>query len=580
MSADKESVEVTQEQVLANYKFLMALQELEKQNRLTELFDNLSIGQDKLELGAEEAIKRFQNNFDFNNVKKNLEIIETSSPDILKLITKEIDETDISGPLKDNGLEGAQFDDSAMRVMKTVHAFEERFPSQEHPSLSKRLGIVAKSLMDAKNTTNGKIVFNSVMLGVALGTGGLGVLAGAKLGMALGEKLMTIPKVRELAEGVTAKAVTYMKDTLHIPTDQIKAGFDKIQEKANSNRAFKFIALGAVALLAGGGITHLLNPDQSVLETVKDGLSSAGSKISDVAEHAFSDPVGTGQQLVAGVKDAFSFDHADAANTGFTDAPAINDTTAPLNDTVTVAEPDPSIVEKPALDPDASVTPEAHQVNGGVAADASVTPETPQVSEGVAADTPNTDSSVSSSNTNGAVPEDVKQDAIASVESPSVDVAPALSAATEYEVKSGDSLWNITKHMLGDTATNHEIAEKLQDLIKANPQIGNPDLIFPKDVIHIPEGFVPQGPVPVGVDIAAMTIPSMPDLSFGAAEAGYVDHTASFVEAVSSEAADLPVGFDHSEIQPNVDAIKSFGVDKAVNTVSKKSPFDTLSPTM
>lgn len=51
-------------------------------------------------------------------------------------------------------------------------------------------------------------------------------------------------------------------------------------------------------------------------------------------------------------------------------------------------------------------------------------------------------------------------------------------AATKYTVRSGDSLWKI--------AVKFEIG--LAELIKANPQISNPSLIYVGQIISIPEG--------------------------------------------------------------------------------------------
>ena len=51
------------------------------------------------------------------------------------------------------------------------------------------------------------------------------------------------------------------------------------------------------------------------------------------------------------------------------------------------------------------------------------------------------------------------------------------SAATTYKVVKGDSLWKIAvKYKIG-----------LSELIEANPQIKNPDLIYPDQIINIPE---------------------------------------------------------------------------------------------
>jgi len=55
----------------------------------------------------------------------------------------------------------------------------------------------------------------------------------------------------------------------------------------------------------------------------------------------------------------------------------------------------------------------------------------------------------------------------------------------KYIVKKGDTLWKIAKRF----------GVSLDALIRANPQIKNPDLIFPGDVVFIPEVHVPKPPI-------------------------------------------------------------------------------------
>src|SRR5262245_61319320 len=55
--------------------------------------------------------------------------------------------------------------------------------------------------------------------------------------------------------------------------------------------------------------------------------------------------------------------------------------------------------------------------------------------------------------------------------------APAMDSDT-YVVKRGDTMWDI--------AREHGIS--LAELEQANPQIGNPDLIYPDQHINIPRG--------------------------------------------------------------------------------------------
>ncbi len=52
----------------------------------------------------------------------------------------------------------------------------------------------------------------------------------------------------------------------------------------------------------------------------------------------------------------------------------------------------------------------------------------------------------------------------------------SAAAATKYTVVKGDSMWKI--------AVKYEVG--LSEIISANPQIKNPDLIYPGDVLNIP----------------------------------------------------------------------------------------------
>ncbi|MCM1009431.1 MAG: LysM peptidoglycan-binding domain-containing protein [Fusobacterium sp.] len=60
----------------------------------------------------------------------------------------------------------------------------------------------------------------------------------------------------------------------------------------------------------------------------------------------------------------------------------------------------------------------------------------------------------------------------------------------DYKVVKGDCLWNIAKHELqkanpGATITNAHILEQVKEFIRLNPQIKNPDLIYPDQQIKL-----------------------------------------------------------------------------------------------
>ncbi len=57
-----------------------------------------------------------------------------------------------------------------------------------------------------------------------------------------------------------------------------------------------------------------------------------------------------------------------------------------------------------------------------------------------------------------------------------ISLSVSAAAATQYTVVKGDSLWKIAvKYQIG-----------LSEIISANPQIKNPDLIYPGDIINVP----------------------------------------------------------------------------------------------
>ncbi|MDO5645533.1 MAG: LysM peptidoglycan-binding domain-containing protein [Dermabacter sp.] len=71
--------------------------------------------------------------------------------------------------------------------------------------------------------------------------------------------------------------------------------------------------------------------------------------------------------------------------------------------------------------------------------------------------------------------------------------ADADADGTVMQVRPGDSLWAIARNQLPtDNPTNEQILDVLDRLIEANPQIENPDLIFPGQGIKLPSLDVPR----------------------------------------------------------------------------------------
>jgi uncharacterized YkwD family protein/spore coat assembly protein SafA len=79
----------------------------------------------------------------------------------------------------------------------------------------------------------------------------------------------------------------------------------------------------------------------------------------------------------------------------------------------------------------------------------------------------------------------------------------AFAQASSYCVVKGDSLWKIS--------VRHNV--KLKDVISANPQIKNPDLIYPLQIINVPDGTTtpPAPQVPAPQVPPAPEVPSVPE---------------------------------------------------------------------
>ena len=119
-----------------------------------------------------------------------------------------------------------------------------------------------------------------------------------------------------------------------------------------------------------------------------------------------------------------------------------------------------------------------------------------QVANGTSADSP-VDSPVDSqADASADSPVDSQADASADSPVESQGEAGATPANGSYTVKPGDTLWDIA-------AAN---GISLQSLIEANPQISNPDLIYPGQNVNIPGGGSAGGP-----DQGSPATPGSPD---------------------------------------------------------------------
>ncbi len=135
---------------------------------------------------------------------------------------------------------------------------------------------------------------------------------------------------------------------------------------------------------------------------------------------------------------------------------------------------------------------------------------------------------------------------------------PASKRSGEYTVVSGDTLWAI--------ARRHGVS--LQELIAANPQIANPDLIYPGDQINLPGGSPashgtgprPSGPSSGPVDAPSQVEPTKP------AKGGSVDLTAGELRAIMPNLSD-------EKARHYLPYLSSAMAEAQINTPARKAAF-------
>ncbi|WP_143180452.1 LysM peptidoglycan-binding domain-containing protein [Bowdeniella nasicola] len=64
--------------------------------------------------------------------------------------------------------------------------------------------------------------------------------------------------------------------------------------------------------------------------------------------------------------------------------------------------------------------------------------------------------------------------------------APVASESDTYTVQRGDCLWRIAEHQLG-TQTNAATAHAVSEIVELNPDIIDPDLIYPNQTLTLPK---------------------------------------------------------------------------------------------
>ncbi|MBR5951508.1 MAG: LysM peptidoglycan-binding domain-containing protein, partial [Actinomycetaceae bacterium] len=74
--------------------------------------------------------------------------------------------------------------------------------------------------------------------------------------------------------------------------------------------------------------------------------------------------------------------------------------------------------------------------------------------------------------------------------SPSIHSIHSTPPNNIYTVKSGDTLWDIAKAHLPPNSPDNAVAQACLIWHVANPALANPNLIFPKQTLTIPQEYL------------------------------------------------------------------------------------------
>ncbi|MDU8351381.1 LysM peptidoglycan-binding domain-containing protein [Pseudomonas syringae pv. actinidiae] len=536
-----ENIEMTQDQALDQLKLQLALKELDKRRMLDLFMSDLGI-KDQVapkDIFEDAAFEKFM--FEFS--KKGPETIIQKYPDIWEAVETNIHSQNLDEEFDGVGISHDQVSEDTLEFLKATKAFEAEFPDSERVSLKDRLWVAKDKILEVASSPEGKVAINAVMLGVALGTGSAGIMAGAKLAVAVSAMLMKNPAVAALAEKVQSKLVSHL-ETVGIPVGSIEKGLAVIKEKTapvTDKPMFKRFAVPALMAAVAVG-AFFMNGSVRIpsLDGVGDLASNALGKAADIATNplayagelpgmagqAVDSVAGMATDGLHGAKEALGsvhqfmdnhdpvsavasrahdsaeglsefWDKATGTHVGGVGdhAPVIASGDVPMVDGQTVAGVDP--------------LPNQNWANNSFADGAenqtpSLVPNEPPVidmdSPTVASvDVPRADQVAGAPSVDHAsgVEKDImartdidlseKQALLAVNEAAGHAVA---GTAAEHVVAKGESVWKITEKMLGHGASDHDIAVGVKSFIDANPHLAsNPDLIFPGDKLVVPAGM-------------------------------------------------------------------------------------------
>lgn len=481
-------------------KFYMAVKELEKRNQLNELFDHLnlkSVAKQEPNETSKAVIDAYMK-FSGDAMK----VIVKNHPEVIDEIQKKIDAQDLTDELESAGVSATELDQNTIEFLKTTKHFESEFPDPEKPSLKERM-VAAKDLVaGALGSDKGKIAVNAVMLGVAVGTGGAGVIAGAKLVAAVANMAMKNPSVAKTFEKVQGRVTDYLVEA-GVDVSSIAKGHQMVvhtlKDQVEKRPWLKRLAVPALLVGAAVGAV-LIHQDFDAVKNLAAQAQDYAEKAlnGDVSSLGFSPEVGDPKDLTSGMNIADSSVLTD----GSISAPDV----ASVPSDAGIQIPDSGVVA-----PDTGIaTPD-----GAVGIDS---PE-------FVADLPQTASPV----TDGMPP------------ASGVEVAQAVSGAGGvHVVTQGESIWKITKGLLPEGASNHDIAAGVQSFIDANPSVAShPNLIFPGDSLVIPDHLQPSvqptmvsdvanSLVDVKIDVPQI-VPVMPDIDLSSLELTSMEPNSSAV---------------------------------------------------
>ncbi|MCM8826792.1 MAG: tetratricopeptide repeat protein, partial [Candidatus Omnitrophica bacterium] len=97
--------------------------------------------------------------------------------------------------------------------------------------------------------------------------------------------------------------------------------------------------------------------------------------------------------------------------------------------------------------------------------------------------------------------------------SPAVKVLNAIPEIWTYKNPAENTLWGIARDILeaqGQTPTNQQIVDKIHEIVSANPEITNPNLIYPGQEINIPHPTPEVIAKLTGVEIPPPQVPQIP----------------------------------------------------------------------